>query len=87
MKFFDAFTEDRARLAFDRTQKNFEKGCKFASSHPVGAALAIGSLAALMVFMPVPVMLALLVGALALICFNLFTPPSPVERMSSMLSS
>ena len=86
MSFFDAFTEERAQLAFDRTKKNIEYGCKYASKHPVESALVIGSLVTLMVFIPAPVMLALLVSALALICFNLFTPQSHSYNTANFLS-
>jgi len=86
MSFFDAFTEQRAQLAMRRTQKNLEDGWAFASRHPVQAALVMGSLLTLMVFTPAPVVLALLVSALALICFNLFNPPSSLERVQGLFS-
>ena len=87
MSFFDAFTEKRAQLAFNRTKQNIDDGWKFASKHPVEAALVIGSLVTLMVFMPAPVVLALLASALALICVNLFTPPSQFENVAAFLGS
>ena len=87
MSFFDAFTEERAELALKRTQKNIDDCWRKASRHPVEAALVIGSLVTLAVFAPAPVLSLLLISALALLCLNLFTPPSNGERMRSHLDS
>ncbi len=86
MSFFDGFTEERARLALIRTQKNIADVSQWLSRHPVEAAVVIGSLVTLMVFTPAPVVLALLVSALALICFNLFNPPSNSENFRAVFA-
>jgi hypothetical protein len=85
MSFFDAFTENRAELAFKRTQKNINDTWRYASKHPMEAAIVVGSLATLMILMPAPVLLLLAVSALALICFNLFNPETLCEQASSVL--
>lgn len=86
MSFFDAFTEERAQLALRRTQKNIEDSWRYASRHPVEAALVIGSLVTLMVFAPAPVMLMLSISALSLICFNLLNPPSNSDHIRGLFA-
>lgn len=84
MGFFDeAFTEERAELAARRTKRQFEYACK----HPEVAVPVIGALAALMVYMPAPIMIGLLVSALALMCANLFTPPKNIETFETVVST
>ncbi len=84
MSFFDESAHKRAELALNRTYKNFENAGKYAYQHPVEASLIIGSLVAVAVYFPVPVIIALCISALLLISFNLFKDPTPGEKASDL---
>ena len=90
MAFFDdcitAFTPERLELSFKRSQKNLEDGWQYATRHPVEAALVVGSLITLSICYPEMLLTLLCVTALALICFNLFSPPTVVESASSFFN-
>ena len=88
MAFFDdcitAFTPERLELSFKRSQKNLEDGWQYATRHPVEAALVVGSLITLSICYPEMLLTLLCVTALALICFNLFRPPTASENLGSI---
>ncbi len=80
----DAFTKERLELSFQRSQTNFEDGWQYATRHPVEAALVVGSLMALSTCYPEMLLTFLCVTALALICFNLFSPPTISDAVTSV---
>lgn len=82
MSFFDDIT-NKADLALRRTRKNIEAGWTYASNNPVEAALIAGSLIALTIYMPAPVILTLCFSMLALLCVNLFKDATFTESVSS----
>ena len=70
------FTEERAQLALNRTRKNFEDADRYVLKNPAKTSVLVGSLAVAAVFFPAPVVLALCISALALLCYNLIQPDS-----------
>ena len=74
------FTEHRELYLFDRTCKQMESVKKYALNHPVQASVAVAVLIVAAVYFPVPVILALAVGILALLAFNAFKEPSWTEN-------
>jgi hypothetical protein len=87
IKIMTFFTENRAQLALDRTQKNFDDAGKYVSKHPIEASLLVAGLVVAAVFFPAPVILALCVCALALICLNLIKEPNMYENMTGLFNS
>jgi len=81
------FTDNRAQLALDRIRKNVDDAGRYVSKHPIEASLLVAGLVVAAVFFPAPVILALCVCALALICLNLIKEDSFGEAVSRDASS
>lgn len=81
--FFPDSVEERVTLAAKRTMKNFEDTWKWAKKHPIESAFAIAVVTVAFTLYPLPTILILVVGALALFGLNAATESSIFEQASS----
>jgi hypothetical protein len=82
--FFPDAVEDRARLAATRTMKNIEDSWAWAQKHPIESAFAIAVVAVAFITFPLPTILVLAIGALALFGLNAATESSVFEQLRSI---
>lgn len=78
--------EDRTEFALTRTMKNVEDACAWAQKHPIESACAIAVVAVAFITYPLPTILVLAIGALAIFGINAASESSLFEQARSFFS-